>query len=281
MKKKLLFLLISTTLLATGCKNNAANKSANFLSQSKTVLTREEESIEQPTSTLVGDLEENDYYQLPVNLVCKLYSSKSYKAITLGSSETNVPLVGDVTQKIDALAIKGEYSYFYNSSSSSTYTSEHEAFYYNDQAVYKNKNDKKYTTSSLRNYLNKYGIFPFGLSIEGYKVSRSSITSITKLPDEGDYYRFKIVFDKDKATNNVRIQMKALGDLTDYPVFSEIEMVLTIENDYTPIKIDFSAKYKSKKVVETSCHQQYTVTYSQFGETIDIPNLDNVKGLFN
>ena len=98
---------------------------------------------------------------------------------------------------------------------------------------------------------------------------------------ENTTYVFKVVFDNDKATNNVKIQMKKFGGLGDYPSFSLIEMDLTINGDFTLQKIDLRSKYKAKKVVTTDCEQNYTVTYSNYNENIDVPNLDSVKPLFN
>lgn len=178
-------------------------------------------------------------------------------------------------------SIKGEYSYQHNASSSSSYSSEHTAYYHDDKVIYKNKSEKEYTSSSMDEYLDKYGTYPFNNTIEGYKISNEAITSVSKeISEQEDEYIFKLVFDPEKATNNVRIQMKEFGQLNDYPVFKDISILLTVKNDYTPIKLELESHYKAKKIIETSCHQQYKVTFSNFDEEIEIPDLESVKTLF-
>lgn len=58
-------------------------------------------------------------------------------------------------------------------------------------------------------------------------------------------------------------------------------MTLTVQNNYTPVKIELDSKYKAKKFLETDCHQTYTVTFSNYNENIEVPDVESVKGLFN
>lgn len=251
-------------------------------------MSREEESSSSiaPTSRekekLISDLKENEYNLVPGNFVEKMNSFTTYKAVTEGETKASVLFI-TVPQKINVTVIKNEYSYLYNSSESSMYSSEHHAYYHDNKAVYKDKNDNDYNTSVLADYLNKYGTYPFNSSIEGYKIGGDAINEVTKLDMEGEYYRFKIAFDKEKATTNVRIQMKEFGALIDYPDFlSDIQVTLTLKNDYTPVKLELESRYKAAQSMGTaSCHQQYTVTYSSFNESIEVPNLDTIKPYFD
>ena len=93
----------------------------------------------------------------------------------------------------------------------------------------------------------------------------------------------EFAFDKEKATTNIRIQMKEFGALIDSPDFlSDIQVTLTLKNDYTPVKLELESRYKAAQSMGTaSCHQQYTVTYSSFDENIEAPNLDTIKPYFD
>ena len=75
--------------------------------------------------------------------------------------------------------------------------------------------------------------------------------------------------------------MKKSGGLDDYPTFSLIEMNLKIYSDFTLVSIELHSEYKAKKLINTDCKQNYTVTFSNYGENIEVPNLDSVKNLFN
>ncbi len=61
-------------------------------------------------------------------------------------------------------------------------------------------------------------------------------------------------------------------------------MTITVQDDFTPISIDFTSHYSAKKQVifemNVECDQNYKVTFSKFNEEIEIPNLDQVKDKF-
>ena len=270
-KALLTLLVVSPTLISCACHK-------------VTPIARDKDEdpiVEEDDNTpKVSELDENHYNEFTTHYINKINTYKSYKAITSGKTVTKALFI-DVTQTIDVTSIKSEYSYLHNKSSSSMYSSEHIAYYHDGYALYKNKNDSKYTKVDMDAYLDKYGTYPFENRIEGYKVSGDALTSITKLDnDDNGNHRFKLVLDKDKSTTNVKIQMRAFGELDDYPSFSSIEMIITVKDDYTPINIELDSKYKANKIISTDCHQTYTVTYSNYDEDIDIPNLDDVKGLF-
>jgi hypothetical protein len=76
--------------------------------------------------------------------------------------------------------------------------------------------------------------------------------------------------------------MKAFGGLDDYPVFSSIKITLKIQDDFTPITYEVKASYKAKKWgVESDCHQEYTVTFSAFNASPEVPNLEAIRGEYN
>ena len=242
--------------------------------------TREDETpvIVDP-STPIDDVKEEDYKKIPSYIYSKMNEYHSYKAVTKG--ETVSSSIIKVTQSIDVITIKSEYSYMKNESHSSLVNTVHEAYYKESKVVYRNKDQGDYSTSSLDEYLKTYGTYPFDAAIEGYSISEEAIVSVTKVSQEEDNYLFKAVFDNEKATNNVKVQMKKFGGLDNYPTFSLIEMDFTFKSDFTLVKIDLHSKYNAKKIMSTNCEQTYTVSYSNYNEDIEVPNLDSIKPLFD
>jgi len=265
LKNKLVLTLIP--LILVGCSK-------------KDTQTRESEApIDVDITTPIDEVKEEDYKKIPSYIYTKLNEFYSFKAVTSG--QTVSTSIIKVTQSISTLAIKSEYSYTKNESHSDLVNTVHEAYYKDSKAVYRNGDSGDYSTSSLDDYLNVYGTYPFDAAIEGYLISEDCVVSVTKVSKNDQTYVFKAVFDNEKSTNNVKIQMKKFGGLDDYPTFDLIEMNFTISSDFTLQKIDLHSKYKAKKVLTTNCEQIYTVTYSNYNENIEVPNLDSVKPLFD
>lgn len=239
----------------------------------------------QPSSSAIPEIDaenlsDDKLNEFPVRFLGKLASFSSYKSVTQG--QTSAEMLGGlikVDQTIEVTAIKSDYSYLINESHSNLVNTVHIAYYHEDKAVYKDNNGE-YQTSSINDYLNIYGTYPLETAIEGYSIAGESIKSVTRMESDNDF-KFKLVFDKEKATNNVKIQMKKFGELDDYPVFTEDTiMEITVKKDFTPVSLVLSSHYKATKMMETECTQNYTVTYSMFNETIEIPNFDDVKDKF-
>ncbi len=204
----------------------------------------------------------------------KLSSYRSYKAVTKGSTKAKVWFV-ETTQSIDVMLIKGEYRYLKNESHSSFVNTVHTAYFHDGNAAYRN-DEGKYKVESIKAYLDAYGVYPFDPAIEGYLCEDGCIQSVERIPSSQGY-AFKIAFDPEKATTNVRIQMKAFGGLDDYPVFSKINVTIYVKKDLTPEHLDVAANYDAKRGVDTSCKQEYRVDFSNFNEDIEIPDLETIK----
>ena len=204
----------------------------------------------------------------------------SYQAVTAGETVSSF-LIFNVTQKIEVTVIKDkDYSYMMNKSTSDMYKSSHESYYHNKETLAEDDGATDFVLRSLSDYLNEYGTCPFDNALEGYTLNDESIVKVEKLESDTDY-KFKVTFDKDKSTNNVKIQMKKFGKLDDYPKFEkDTEMTITLKNDFTPISLVLHSEYKAKKAVDVPCVQDYTVTYSKFNETVEIPKLDEMKDKF-
>ena len=205
-----------------------------------------------------------------------LQTFSSYKAVTSGKTTTNL----GTEQSIDVEAIKGEYGYLKNVSNSIFVNTYHQAYFHNGNALYRDSTDGEFSNASIDGYLDLYGVDPFGYAIEGYEIGEGCINDVTRLESASDYV-YKIAFDVEKATSNVRIQMKRFGGLKDYPSFSKIEITLTVKEDLTPVKLHVDAAYQAVKNVifdiTTDCVQDYDVTFSNFDEEIPIEGIDSVK----
>lgn len=281
MKSKKKLLCISLTclpLLLASCGNSQNTPEPTPEPESK---KEEREVIDPviPTKT-VSELAENEYNKVPLYYLSKLGTYKSYKAVTKGDTVAQFLFI-KVTQSIDVTVIKGEdYSYMMNESHSSQINTSHECWYHTEEAVYRDNGETNYHHISMENYLNKYGTEPFEIAMEGYRISEKSIKAVTKLESE-ENYKFKVEFNPDEASKYVTIQMKQFGGLDAYPIIAGVEMVVTLKNDFTPLQLDLTSQYTAQKLVSTSCTQNYTVTYSNYGETLEIPGLNEAKPHFN
>lgn len=251
--------------------------SAQPYSQETSSSEPEPSSSESSSVDTVDDLADDLSDFIP-KYMKKMASLSSYKAVTSGSTKAKILFI-ETTQTIDVTSIKSDYCYLKNESHGAV-DSVHEAYFHKNATVVKNQGESDFKELTRDQYLDSYGVDPYGYNIEGYSIRSEAVTSISKA--EGEGHAFKLCFDPDKATNNVRIQMKAFGGLDDYPAFSKIEVTLHVAYDFAPIKYEVLAEYKAKRFgMETDCHQEYTVTFSSLNETIEIPGLAEVRGEFD
>lgn len=280
--KKFYGVLLLPLFLLVSCGGGPKEKLNRTEVMPTTITETEAKSVTTETTqkeVLVSDIKASEYQKILPLYFEKLNKYKSYKSVTKGKTSAQVLFI-NTDQSIEVTTIKGDYSYMINESHSSFVNTSHTVYFHDGKALFKDNDAKEYSLSPLNEYLKIYGVYPFENTIEGYLSGEGCILSIEKVESENDY-KFEISFSPDLATNNVKIQMQKFGGLDDYPVFSEISLILTIKNDFTPVSIDLDSKYKAKKTIETSCHQQYTVTFSDFDAEIEIPNLSDVKSKFN
>lgn len=292
-KTKLLTLAALISLFTASCGCSHSNTSLSREEESEDVSsevssTSTDESVSgSVTSTseekepLVSDLTEENYKSFITYYRAKFNKFNSFKAKTEGVTKSSTFGI-EVDQSILVDTIKAsDYTYMKNESHSSLVNTVHLAYYHDDKALYKDNDETNYHLKTLKDYLDKYGTYPLDKGIEGYKINDETILSIS-LAKDGDNYTFNLGLDPEKATTNVRIQMKQFGGLSDYPIFSEMNLKVTVKNDYTPIKIEVDSKYQASMSIFTSdCHQTYTNTFSNINEELVIEDLNNVKDLFN
>lgn len=289
------YLLLPALLLLASCGGQASSisrvihsseiPSSSEPSQPSSELPSEsssgEESIPSSSSEAkpAADLSPAEYAQFPKLYLERLAQYKSYKAITTGKTTADIGMM-KTDQSIDVTTIKGEYSYLKNVSNSTFVNTFHEAFFHQDKAMYRDGEKDQFAVNGKDVYLDKYGVDPFSYCIEGYEVGEGCITEVKRVLG-GEGYTYVLTFDVEKATPNVRIQMKQFGGLKDYPVFSSIVITCQVQEDFTPIKLHVDAAYKATKNflfdINTDCVQTYDVTFSQFDETIEVPHLSEAQ----
>lgn len=275
---KKVFLL--SLLLLSSCSNNNESILSRITEseESSSISTTSEAPLEEH---YLHELEENEYKSFYKYYYQKIASYDSYKAVTKGVTKAVVLGFINVDQSIEATVIKNkDYGYFTNVSNSTFANTEHEAYYYSDKAIYKDYGQNEYQTSSIENYLDKYGFYFYDHLIEGFIVNEETITNM-EINKEEDKYLVSLDLDIESSTNNVKIQMKEFGGLDNYPSFKSINLKLLLQDDYTPIYIALDASYDASKGMGSSCHQTYQVDFSLYNENIEIPGLEKAKELFN
>lgn len=280
-------LLALAALLLSACESSspalsrvtsapAASSEATSAEAASSAQTSEEAVSVLPSSSVFVAPTAEDFVPRYLN---KIASYKTYKAVTKGSTKATVFFI-ETVQSIDVTLIKSEYSYLKNESHSNMVNTVHEAYFHGEKTAYRNNDEAKYTVATLSEYLDVYGVYPFDAAIEGYLCGEGCIQSVEPIETEQGY-AFKLTFDPEKSTNNVRMQMKAFGGLDDYPRFSSIAIDVYVKSDLTPDHLDVTADYVAKMFLESNCHQEYRVDFSSFDETIEVPNLDEVESEYD
>ena len=247
MKKISIFVLVLFLFFLTSCKKR--------------------ETIDNAAETITyQDLKEEDFdvtkYELdeiPLVFVEKLSRITNFTKETKG--ETIAKKVIKYTQVIDSVYSEDSSGKHLVTISNSTLVKlYHEAYYKEDIISFKTKEKDEFSDITYEEYVKKYGFLPYGHNLEGYDITKDSIINIEKVED----YKYHLVIDGDKGSNNVKIQMKEFGNLSDYPSFSLVSIDITMKQDFTPISVHVYSEYEITHsfLGKTNCTQEYTVTYS-------------------
>lgn len=227
--------------------------------------------------------------------IYKMSNLQSYKLQSSGATVANI--MGGYTQNVTDLGYKfGDEVYLQNISTSTFANVNHEAFVKTVNGVSKvayRDNGGNISVSDRDGnggYKSVYGISPDDLAIGGYIFNSSTIKSSERLEGSNRYqlkeeyandlqYHFSIeVGNKDvhdEATAFAQLQMVQYGELSAAPVFSEIDLWLTISPEWEPRELITHTVYSTKKTmgVEMSltCTQDITATYTQVNSIIENP----------
>lgn len=222
--------------------------------------------------------------------IYKMNNLQSYKLQSSGATVANI--MGGYTQNVADLGYKfGDEVYLQNISTSTFANVNHEAFVKTVNGVSKvayRDNGGNISVSDRDGnggYKSVYGISPDDLAIGGYIFNSSTIKSSERLEGSNRYqlkeeyandlqYHYTLN-GADETTAFAQLQMVQYGELSAAPVFSEIDLWLTVSPEWEPRELITHTVYSTKKTmgVEMSltCMQDITATYTQVNAITENP----------
>lgn len=156
--------------------------------------------------------------------------------------------------------------------SRSTFVNFDEERFSNDEKIAVKRDNKDFEVKTLKEYHeNSYS--PEQALISGYIFTEESILSAEFLGETDGVYAFKYIMDNELATPFVRSNMRATGDLSDYPTIKLATVTIYMKEDFAPVKTEIFAEYDAQKPVvgNTACTHTETITYS-LSENVTIEN---------
>ena len=254
MKKLSIIILFIICFTFIACKENISDTGTDIVEESKTdyASLKDEELV-------ISNFEID---QIPYVFLEKLERLSSFKKHTVGS--TTAKIIIKYTQTIDSLYIKNdEEKHLVTNSNSTLVNVYHEAYYERDYIRYRESTDNDFTSLTRDEYKDIYGVILDEARLEGFILNSDTILEVSKIDSE-EYNVYQIIIDGNLAGAEAKKQMKEYGNLSSLPEFSYVCITITIEDDFTPVKIDFVSDYKITLALLGSgnCHQEYEVTYS-------------------
>ena len=257
MKKiMILFALIMVSFALLGCKDEPVEEIDLDTKKEETYYPYESLSDED------FDISKHELKDIPFVFAEKIYRLNSYKKSTIG--ETIAKVLISYHQSINDSYVKNkDENHLLIKSESSLQKVFHEAYFYQDDIKYRDKENNELINISYDDYINLFGLLPWDRSLEGFVLTLDSVISIEEIYNDNDYYEYKIVIDSNIGSQKIKQRMKTFGDLKDDPVFSYVEMTLVMKEDFTPIEIRFIADYVIKYPLlgKMKCHQEYVSKY--------------------
>ena len=260
MAKKILIIFLLTILsFLISCKGK----------EEKEEPKEEEQEEKSEYIHLFKDLKDEEFHilnfdinDIPFVLMEKISRLSSYKKETKG--ETVASFLITYHQSIDDTYIKNEEeNHLLTFSTSALVDVFFEAFFNQDEILMKRKAKDDFSKISYEEYESKYGLFPDGYNIEGFEITRESLLSIEKVDSSEGLYSYKIIIDGEVGSLGLKQKMKEFGSLSSLPTFSNVEMELSMKEDFTPVSINFIARYVVSYPLlgKMDCEQNYLVKY--------------------
>ena len=206
----------------------------------------------------------------------RLSKLSTYKSASTGTSVASVAGLFGYTQQTDCVTLKHGDEFYVDSNSNSRFVSvKHEAFAKGDNIAYR-VNGGQIVNSEAESYKDVFGVTPDKL-LSGHVFNDETIVYAEFKGEENGEYTFKYVLDKDKGNALLFKQMKEFGGLNGYPVFTDNTIVmLTVKEDYTPVKFVYNSKYVVNVSVlgDLPCVEENAVVFSDFNGEIEIPDTE-------
>ena len=270
MKNKLLKSLIILTLPLTllGCAK-----------KEKPITSKEESTIIKNATNVDEYLKKKDYKSVAYAYIYNIKEGlTSYESETNGSLKAKI-MFFDYNIKYSSITYKSGSTFYSKDDSTSTLMNVQNEFYMTSrEKILVSRDLKKYDVYTMEDYSKvSYSVNQY--TIMGYVFNDESIISTELLSDKDDNVSIKYTLDNDKATNLVKVDLKATGGLSSYPSYEKIEITLSMKKDFTPISYSLDAVYEASKAVlgTSKITQNGECLFSKINENITIPNEDVLK----
>lgn len=210
-----------------------------------------------------------------------LSEKANYYKNTSGFSETLEGLI-DVTQEIQNNVYYFEdYAYFVARSNSSYVNFTHRAMFKDEKVAY--SHDSWSSTSekspsdtiSVEDYCKSYGLDSTWENFTGFVINEDTLLSSSYLGYNNYIHSYEYDLDIDLSCYNLKVQMKAFGGLVSLPTFTNIKVIIYVDNDYNIVSFDSHELYYSTKKVffnqTVYLEQKLTTKFIDF-DPIDLPD---------
>ncbi|MCR5647229.1 MAG: hypothetical protein K6F81_03000 [Acholeplasmatales bacterium] len=252
--KKILILLIFIPLFLISCSKNSEeiNISDDEISgieeKMNNINNGEEDNTEKVK--LVSDYS-NDIEAIN-EFVDRFSKINKYKKIAKGITKTLI------NQDIDCYVSRDGNKYVIYNTSSSSY---HEAIFDN-KITYRNDKDDEFKEINISDYKKEYGVTPYDDTLFDYVINESTVSKIERTIED-DKYTFTIDINVESdATKYLKVQMKKLANVSEYPVFKSAKLSLTLNNDFTPISGHIDATYSIHYMFfDVDCEQSLDLSF--------------------
>ena len=268
MKKRLLislFLFIFILALLTGCKNNTTTEIKEDI-----IINKESTLID--TDKKVSDYGE-DYKSVLYAYLYNFYNKlESIRYDVEGTIKAKILFI-DYNVAFDSYTLRKSNVTYSEDHSHSIFMNVDTIRYQTKTKIIENtdsKNDKVYDYDEYQ----KISYSDFQPLLLGFICNDTSILSATLVESKEDTYTIKYTFDPNESTAYIKKATKTGGDLKDYPEYINIQLVVTMKNDYTPVEIISDFTYNATKpLLGSGLVTQHAVTsYSLVNEDLVIEN---------
>lgn len=130
-------------------------------------------------------------------------------------------------------------------------------------------------TLPCEEYRKLFGISPEDDTLGGIAVTRGSLRSVSGGQAGNSHYCYRVSLRPDgEDLNALRAQMQRFGGLEALPVFTLLELTLTVCDDWTPVSLETRAEYTVRLSLlgELRCVQTMTARYSEVNAAVEIPD---------
>ncbi len=170
------------------------------------------------------------------------------------------------------------------SSNSSLVNMKHQSFSKGGKVVYRNSYDGEMKVAEKAEYKKIYGFTADEVTLGGFIINPKTLRYSELESTTGDTltYHYRLAGDQsvengsatESATALIRYQAKAYGSLGNLPAYSDVDLRLTVKNDWTPVSYTSSCSYTAKKILNMSVEERITSVYSKVNDEVEIPSVE-------